>query len=411
MAENLKEVFDTECKDLTISPALVKKINAYRIGFVTRSQDHIDFFGGNLLGVHPVRFRPSDRDAWFHEIMETDETVLANQISKLESYVPTFKVASDTMNNACVWMMHAIFNSPRLDAKQKHQGMLDVALMLNYKFFTSRVFRLFEYPADPDVAAAAYNELSKKFALKQLGTWARVFEARSEEIISTHSIHYFTITMMDDDIAVRYLLSDTSGRIRDIIKNIVDIQFRLAKQGTKISSTSSLIQHDKDQILKDRVNSINVYGRYLSSIITDKRAFIKPIVGDVITSFMPTMDPRYFYKTLEWISDNYRKRSGQTLEQLSKDILVHAFGYLYENRQVMKNTSDLAMILSRLKGTYTASRNGDPALLKLRKDMEGVVQKATGLSATNVQTAAVRTGCLLYIVARTMSMHYYQNLR
>lgn len=409
MAGKIKGVFDTLCQHLKIDTRLIQRLSALRIGFTTRNEDHISFFGGNLTGVHVVRFTPADRDTWFEDILQTNELVLEQALLRLDVIKREFKVTSDTMNNSCIWLIHRILNEPGLTPKQKHQGSMDVALILNYKFFTSRLSRHFRYPADPDVAAAVYASLSRKFDIKVAGNWNAYFNNRCEDILSERGIHHKTFVNMSDDIGgVRYAISDIQGRIREMLKLIANIHYQMNERGVKISSTSSVMEYDGEAVLKDRVKSISVYGRYLLSVLPEPRAFIKPVLVQIIaTKLVPTMPPKQFDLVLESLSKHSVGRESSRVEKLVNDTLIHAFNYLYSNRQIIRNTNDLAFILTRLRGTYSSSRSTDQQLLKLRKDMEAFVQESTKTRhAGNI--SSVRTGVLLYIVARALTMRHYR---
>ena len=118
--------------------------------------------------------------------------------------------------------------------------MMDCALVLCYRYLTSLLYKYFVYPADPQIAAATYAQLSYKYELKQHGTWFATLVARCEKLIEQNSIHYKTFKKYDSDIEIVYLLSDSQGRIRDMLKNIYAEFKRVHTQGTRIKVTSAL---------------------------------------------------------------------------------------------------------------------------------------------------------------------------
>lgn len=406
MADSIKSVFEKECADLDLGAKLAKRLHQYQTGFVHKNEDHIAFFGGNLLGVQTVRFNDSDRDRWFDEILEVDSSYLQEQLLALPTVNAEFHVSSDTMNLSCAWLTHAIYNSKTMTDQQRHDAMIDVILVLQYKFLTSRLYRLFRYPADKAVAEATYAQLSYKYAIKQHGSWSALFHARAEEIISKDSIHFPVINKMDQDDKVVYMLNDTQGRIRDMLKNIYGLFRQVHAQGTKITTTSQVVEHDGESILKDKSKNLLAYGRYLNSIVTDKNSFIRQEIVGVIGKLMYTMPEKLFLQTLGFMSDNYRQARAGQIEEILNEVLIHSFDYLSENRELIRNERDLPGILSRLRGVYMSSRSTDPVLFALREKTEAVVRQATGNKNSSV-IASVRTGVLLYLVARAFSMRHY----
>ncbi|MCK9234828.1 MAG: hypothetical protein M0R77_00770 [Gammaproteobacteria bacterium] len=407
MATTIKGVFDELCSHLIFDDNLLKKVNAFRIGFLTRNEEHIKFFGGNLTGVEVVRFTPSDADYWTDQILGVSETLLTNELRKLPTIIPSFKVSSDTLNNSFIWMMHKFLTSSKLSKEKQRAGAFEVAMVMNYRYLTSRLWNHFRYPADPEVAAATYAALSRKFALKQYGNWTKTLEARSSDIIDPRGIHYKKILTMDDDIEVRKMINDTQLRIRSMIKNIVNVHFRLHAQGVKMTSSASVMEHEGEMILKDQVGGYSQYYRYLLDIISDKRSFVKPMLTNVIIKAMSTMPEKQFYVTLNWLSDNSKK--AQYEERISKlitDITIHAFNYLYSKRNTFSNTNDIGNAISSLKGAYSSSRTTDPLLISIREQTEELVAIATNTRHKG-NIASVRTGVLLYIVTRALTKQYF----
>jgi hypothetical protein len=406
MAKNIQDVFNEACRSLVIDVNFAKKLSIYRTRWVQKNEDHINFFGGNLLGVQVVRFTDSDRDQWFDEILHADQHALREDLIALPTVNADFKVSSDTMNLSCAWLLHAILKSPKLNKEQKHNAMMDVALVLQYKFLTSRLYQHFRYPADREVAEATYASLSNKYAIKQLGSWNAVLNQRSEDLIASDGLHYNAIWKMDNDLEVIYLLNDTQGRIRDMLKNIYDVFLTIHHQGVRIQSTSSVVDYDGESVLRDKNQNLLAYTRYLHSIVTDKGSFIRDELLGIIEKLMYTTPPRLFRETLVWLSDNYRRSGAKKIEELLNEVLIHSFDYLAEERMMVANHVDLPTLLARLRGVYTSSRSIDPALFSLREKAEWCVKQATGNKNESV-VASVRTAVLLYLVARTMTRTYY----
>jgi hypothetical protein len=409
MSDSIKSVFDEECGSLVIDSNLVKQLQLYQTNFVNKNLDHIKFFGGNLTGVQVVRFMPNDRDRWFGEILKTDDGPLSEKLEALESINTEHHIASDTMNLSCVWLAHQIANAKKLTNEEKHSAQINIFLILQYKFLTSLLFRYFKYPADESVAAATYAQLSLKFSIKEYGSWQAVLVARSEDIIDKSSIHRLTIDTMLKDAKVTYLLSDAQGRVRDMLKNIYKVFDQVNKSGMRITTVSSVVEHDGVSVLKDKTKNISAYERYIHSVVSDKNSFIREELSRIIEKIMHTMPPRLFYMTLEWMSNNYRQQGAAEIERVITNTVVHCFDYLSQNRDVLKDTGDLPALLSRLRGAYMSSRSTDPALFALREDLEVIIRKATDTKSTSL-IASVRTGVLLYICLRTLTMKHYSQV-
>lgn len=402
----IKELFERHCGHLVFDMKLIRKINEFQVGFVNKNEEHMTFFGGNLTGVQVVRFTSQDKDKWFSSILEADEISLEEDLLRVSAINPTWNVSSDPFNHSCFWLLHKFKSSEHLTDKQKQQAMLDTSLVLYYRFITSLLFRYFKYPADARTAEATYAQLSYKFAIKKYGSWYATLEARCLDLIDDHGLHVGTIESFDNDEDIINMINDSQGRIRDMLKNIYSVFKTTHDMGIKIRTTSSVVEHDGEQILRDSTKSLTAYTRYMHSIISDKDSFIKKELTDIVERIMHTMHPRLFMEALQWCSSNYKFSHNKDVEVLITETLTHSFQYLNENRTVLKDTTDLPGLLSKLRGVYMSSRSTEMDLLHIRAIAEKIIKQATGSKNENA-IASVRTGLLLYIVLRAFTMHHY----
>lgn len=403
---SIKSIFDQHAGHLKIEMPLMKRIHNFTVGFANRNEDHIAFFGGNLLGVHPVRFRTSDRNQWYDDIMAFDDVEVKNQIVELPDIDPEWVRGTDVMNLSCLWLVHVIYNSKRLTNEQKREGMIDTLMMLHYKFITSLMSHFFKYKADKSVALATYAALSRKFDLKVYGSWGALLRARCENIIDKNSIHYNTIVKFDNDKAIQNMITDIQGRLKNIVKKLRAVFETVRTQDAKIRS-SKMTGYDMngDQIIKDMSRNFTPYRRYLHEVATDPQRFIKPELTQVIESAMHTMPPSGLHDSLMYISTHYGKDS-INIEEMLDEILLHAFDYLSSEKSSFQRTNDLVTLITNIRFIYTTSRGTDPSLLKIRDMVETLVSKSIKSKNPSV-IASVRTGVMLYVVLITLTMSKY----
>lgn len=414
MDKHVKDVFNDLCGELSFDNKLGDKIIRYMNSFISKNVEHASFFGGNLTGVYVVKFTNSDRSVWFDEILNINEEELLPRLNDIINPV-YYVVAGDVFNLSCVWLSHMFYKSSKINEKRKNEIMSAIYNVLQFRFITSRLQRHWPYPCSKEVAEATLAAMSNKYAIKQKGTWIKVVQDRSDDIIDMkHSIHRLTIQRMEHDIrntgeSVGYLLTDTQGRNKALLKNIYGLQKQVQESGMRVNSTSStFIEMDGEAVLKDKANALETYRNYLAGVIPDKPSFIKLDLISIIESSNKTMPVSMFRSTLSWISDSYGKGDKGKLEidEVINKIMTHLLTYLNQNRNAMKNKSDISGLISKMKGVYTSSRSTDELLLSIRDDVEEIVKKATKIKS-GPSIAATRTGVMLYIVLRAFTMRYY----
>lgn len=408
MAKNLKEVFAEEMKRLSIDSRLVRDIGNFERGFVNRSEDHVTFLGGVLMGTPPLRFHQSDRNAWFDDIMKTDDVVLKNEINSLPSIDPTHKVATDAFNLSVIWLLHAMWSSQKLSARQKEEGMIGALKIMHYRFLSSLMSHYFRYEPDRSVVEATYAALSYKFALKREGSWAALIDARCRDIISPNGIHAKTIQRFDNDDQIQYVLSDTQGRIREIVKKMYKVFDEVRKSSTRVKSRGSLVEMEGETHVRDLIRNQSTLKRYAHTVMEDQKTFIRPELMKIVSDAMHTMPERHLESSLEYMVDNYGRRGDRNVADLIDEVVLHALDFISDNRREFARHMDLGALLSRLRSLYMSSRSTDASLLKMRKLALSVVKKSVK-SNNDSLLASIRTGVMLYVVLRTFTMNYYQS--
>lgn len=401
----IQEVMSKLASHLKPDEKLAKAIRQYRIAFMTKNPEHMAFFGGNLTGVHVVRFTSKDRDTFFSDVCQIDEFELEEALHQCSTIDPNWNVASDALNHLGFWLIHVYLTS-KLPDRVKQAVCLEIALVLHYRFITSVLYRFFPYPVDPKLGEAVYSQMTNKYSIKEYGSWQALLEAKCSELISPKSIHYKTLINYSPDTEIVYMLNDTQGRIKKLMKNIAALFAEVKLKGNRVRTTGMLLEADGDYILKDKVNGLQKYTQYLHSVVADPRSFIKDEILELLESIVPAAPIKLVRHTLEWISNNYLYYSGPEIKELIDKTILHSFEYTASSRTVYKASSDLPALISRLKGIYTASRGYGDLLLEIRDTGEKVVALSGATKNKSLQVS-VRTAVLLYLVIRAYTSAHY----
>lgn len=409
MNPTIKSVFDQQFDQVKFDRKLCERIIRYSQRYMTRNEDHSAFFGGVLLGVNPIRFLESDRETWYEDVLDVDEGLLVNAFKDVSSINHEFKVMSDVFNYTPVYLAHRLEKETSIPQRLCKEAQIHGFMVLHYRFLTSLLITRFKYPADPAVARATYGMLSGRYDIRRYGSWRALLEARSEDLISPNSIYRRAIRDMAPDPMLIRVVTDTQGRIREVVKKIYAVYLNTLQSNTRVSTTSAtMVSTDGEMVLKDRRSGYSGYLRYANEVVQSENNFIRDELVEVIVNAMRSMPEPLLRETLQYLSRNYNQRGQQYLEEIVKEGLLYVFDYLQSNRNVLRNNNDLAGLISRVRNQLMASRSSDPAVLKLRKQTEKLVRNAVKTRNQPV-IASVRTGVILYIVLRVLTRQYYTN--
>jgi hypothetical protein len=402
----IKEAFLKNCPNLVADRNLVRALSVYASRFRSKNQDHISFFGGNLIGVYPIKFTIADRNEWFDTILDTDEVDLTNDVHGTMFVNPKFHVTGDLFNLSMPVLLHLLHHSKHLNSGEIEQGKMDVVRIFHYKNLSSILSHDYPYPANKSVAMETYRQLSKKFDLKQYGSWQALIDARAKSIITQGTgIHYETYVRMTDDKAVIYMVGDVQDRLRDVINSINNVFHQVKMKENMITEGSSSVELDGVKHIRDVERVVSTYLRYVQNIVGVESDWYRPELATIIIKSNPTIPPAPLETALRYISSNYRYDKSGMIDELLKETIQHLFEYVASKNLKLGDVPD---VVSKMKGAYRSSRTSNESLLKMRELGDEIVSTATGIR-TAATVASVRVGLFLYIILRALSMKHYSS--
>lgn len=398
----LSDVFDEAFKNTKFNAALAKKIYYYQFGYINKSKEFMEFFGGNLIGVHIVRFTTKDEMDFFNDVIDIDYQYLLKEIKKVTTINHEYKVSSDLVNLTIVYMIHKFFTSPIINDKDRDRAVYDLALLFFIRCLVIVHNAWFQFPADPKIVQVAYSRLSKKNLIKELGSWHKVLDYRAKKLIEKNGLHYKRFIEFKDDLDTVYVINDSQGRIRDILKGYYDEFITTHAEGDNILTTSSVIVDVEGELtLKDKTGSIESYITYIKNIIVDKDSFIKSDLLSIITNLNSNTSNRMLRSVLEWLCDNYTNtKYHKDINDFVTKIIIHSFYLLNQNS--INNLKDYPKILVSLKNLYLSTRSIDGDLEEIRRLGEKLILASQDTKPSKSLLLSTRTSVILYITFRSL---------
>ncbi len=402
--DSIKGIFDQRFADIAINDKMSKELISMMYNFINKNDEHVKFFGGNLTGVSRIKFTSADKNELLIDLLDLDVDSIRQEVLQVPGVNADWIISTDIFNMTCQYLVHLFFNND-MAAKKKVDTMIAVLMLLHFKLLGSILHQFFPYRVDERLAMATYAAMSMKFALKRLGTWYKVLDERCHDIIAHDSIHLTTIKRFNDTEAIRYMIQDIQNRMRIRAKKIHATMRIVADQDKRMLTVSGTVNLDGEVIVREVSRNTAAYSKYLDRIILSEREFIKPELITVIAAEMKSMPEVPLEDTLRDIVRRATKKDRQ-LDDLKTQLLGHLFDQMSQNPDLAKAMKDPALFLNKLKYIYMASRSNDPAVLKLRDLSTKIVTKAVKIRTT-ATIASIRTGLLLYIVLRTLTMKKY----
>lgn len=399
MANNVKSVLDKHIT-ITLDRRFLMKVLSTLKRFEKKNEEHINFFGGNLIGVYRPRWVEEDRLIWIEDLLDIkDFEGMRDDLHDLEGINSNFLVSSDPINLSFVYMAHKALNAPELNATDRERLAHAVMTMLQYKFLTSIHTHIFKYAADEAISLAVYESLDRKSAIKREGSWAKLIEGRSDDILSDSSIHFKTLRSFDDDEEIVKMLNDIQGRIRAVIGKLRDTFEQVKNAQAKIASTDNFTTVGDDVLLKEQRSKYERIRERMHDMIPSKNVFIKDNLIDAVVKVVPTVSPRQLEECLEYLSVNYKtNKKGKELKQLVEDIVILLLDVV---RREKISTDNLPALMFKLRALLRSSRANSAELSSIRERTGDLVEDALRTrSSSNI--ASTRIGLALYLILRAV---------
>lgn len=399
----LKEVFDEHFQHVKFDNKLAHAVYRYQIDYVNSNKEHFEFFGSNLLGSHVVRFKDSDVARFFNDVIDIDYQALSEDIRKVPTIEHEYKISGDILNLTLMYVIHRFLTQGALTDTKRHRAAYDTALIFFYRCVAAIMSYYFKYPTDPKIAQQAYARLSNKFLIKKLGSWAKVMDYRSTELLDKkESIHFNTLMKFNDDDAIVYAINDSQGRVKDLIKNYTAEFYKTHEEGSAVGITSgTYLDADGEETVKEKTRSTENYVHYIQQALVDEHTFIKDELVGVIVRINTNTSFRIVRSTLNWLHLNQNdQKFHKEISEFMALVIVQSM-HLIEHNMNAKNLRDYPYILHNLKNLYLSTRTVDPEIEKIRKVGYKLIKAANGRISESL-ALSTRTSIILYITLRAL---------
>lgn len=408
---NLKTMLDTlfTQSEVKVTPMLFERILGFRTEFQNRNTDHISFFSSAFFGVYIPKWTTEDNDWWFVKLLGIDEEYIEECLRYIPGINTDFKNSSNPLSITMLYLAHLAQTHPSINDKKRDEYKVAILECLNFRYVSSSMNYYFSRgPTTLPIAEAVFNRLTKRFTLKEVGSWKKLIEVRSynqavgettrDTVYSRQDvfIHYEDDMVVRKINAVRDTMNGTIQELNAVFREVLE-------ENTKIAQTNSLGRDGEGLYLKDIVKNENVYQRYQEQIRMDKTTYLKREVIEIVESSLPTISTKTFEGCLAWMISPEAKKFIKVVDELHREILVYAIALLKSENIPL---SDIGGIAERLRKNMVAGRAVDNRLQKCKvladKLVIGYDKRKKGKNITSE-----RTGIMLYIVLRVFLKDYY----
>jgi len=319
----VEKFFDENLKHVLFTSSLVRRLKNFRLEWVIKNEDHIEFLGSNLLGVHKIIFSSQDDDKLLEDIYGiTDPDKLQKELYTLKGMSKKYKVGSNLIYQLLVYTMYRFLNNDTLNSNQKEEGITTCGLIMQYRMITSIYFRYFKYPVSKAVAIETYERYSYKFGIKQKKNWQNVFIDRCKSITDKHGINRKKLERYTEEDALR-IVTDIQTKLRRSIVTMYKVMLEVLEEENTLKQLSDvIIDATGEKSIADNDNVIINIKHNINNIIYRENDFINNEIVNIVLAINKNVDYDNFIKYLRYVSnkDNHKDINKKILKKLDYNL-------------------------------------------------------------------------------------------
>lgn len=402
MAKLIKNIIDDNSEAVFNLKKLEVIVESYH-RFIHKNDNHIAFFGGNLIGVYPIRFKDEDKENIIEDICGiVDFENLTDELHDVKEIDKRRHVSGNPINYLYIWLLNKIWTSSN-PMKAKEKAMVAAMNLFQIKYLTGLDAHFFKYPADESIAHAVYEDMSRKSLLKQLGNWKAVVEKRSQDLTGKRSVWWETLTKMEDNGEVVKMVNDIQTRVRKGYGNISNMFHELREREAKILSSSTFATIDGERVMREFENNLHKYKRSIVNILLDPNDLIKQDLLDDTLKLIDAANETNLRATLNFISENADTGKKNDILDEIENLVLYIFEYISKSDL---NATDVPGVIGRLRSIYRSHRSSHEAVVAIKDKMDYIVPKA--ITARHEATrSGTKVAVLVYLSLRILSIPFY----
>lgn len=401
--DSIVNVFDHYCK-LTVDRRWLKQLLDMQHAFETRSEEHINFLGSNLIGVYIPTWLESDTEEWIDSILRVlDWEGVTEAYHDLPDVNPTFEVTGRPINASFTYAMYRIHTSS-LSERDKTVGLMAVAKLLYYCHLGSVLHNWFRYRAQESIALSVYESLSRKSGLKKYGSWGALIENMAKNLTSSEGIHYRTFQTCRPDERVLYSVSSVKTQVNQLVKELGLTYHDMRERDKKILQDTRFITNAEGEMeIRDSISDLKAMESAVLRALADPMDFIRDELVDYTLKAVTTADERHLVECLEhMVSHRNDKRGGDI-----QSAIEHMVRFIFQVRRTEgAEAAGVVSLTVRVRNLFRSSQLSNPDMLAIREELTALVEEVLARRPDNIK-ASTRIACAVYILLRALAYQRY----
>lgn len=372
-----------------IDKDLYENIKKFRISWAQKNEDHIDFLGGTLLGANPIRFSSLDENIFFKDVLNVNESAIAEGIRETKGIDYKRKVESNPLYATVLYLAH-VYTNKNIGSKIQEDAVVELYNVFAYKTISSLVSHYFKYEADISLLKATEMRLSGKFLIKQVDSWQELFNYRARDLLKG-GIHYQRIKRFTTDDYLRIVV-DLQTRIRSIVKNIYSVMMDVKEDNEKVVSSNNLVENEDGITLGDITSGDDVYTKELNRLLISEQDLIDNDLLYLLNSTVTNFNVNHVIDGLKFLVNTDIKEK----PMITEAIMLNGLDIL-RRRKIDNYNKNVLEVIKLMKSNFSHHKQSD-TFKKARDILKDNLRK--GMKISNTRATYLTLNLMIYLFVK-----------
>lgn len=394
--KNLVELFKEHGGHLKVDNKLISELIKFNQHIIAKNANHVEFFGGMLVGVERLSFAKEDFNRFFDDVVDMDQLGIKQDIMNTSGVDKRLTISTDAFSNTCMWLVYLAMTDRNLKGDKRRILATESLVAMHLRFMVQLQWKYFRHQANREVAQAALNKLNNRYDLKINGSWYETIKARCADALDPSWRHFNQFKNLKDADEVRKMLNRLKGGIEQVYQKQSNLFYDHHKEGIKVEQMSAMFDGEEGKELKALTNEFKDQHRYLNTLFNDRNGLIKDVLLDVIGGLV-SVNNELLVESLEFLVNN--ATHDEKVSDWVECVLVQSHTHL---KQTGVNTANIIEVMTSLRNVYTSSRASDSDLDYNKTTYDRWLSKFIH-TKKHKHIPNVRTATMLYLILRLMT--------
>lgn len=399
--KDIKDFFSEKLEKVKVDKRLIKQLTDFRFKWCTKTEQHIEFLGSNLLGVHKIIFSELDKEMLLSGIFKINRIdILQDDIYKVNEMEEKFTVASNIVYQVLMYTAYR-FTKSDLKLKDKQSGIRECCLLMQYRMMSSLynsprfLYRVPEY-----IANTVYNKLSNKFLIKRLNNWQELFEYRVDKCLDKETVNFKQMNKYNTLESIN-LISAIQTKLRGNVNENYSVLVDVIDNDESIHEQSSTFIGGENDLVQGRERTVG-YSSYINNIthtMQQPNNFIDNQTIEIVCSTINSIEEDDLRKFLNCMSDD-KFNDYNKLSEIVEQAMLVSFNYLDRTGVNIEQREQLPKATINVRFYWSSSKVVNEKMAEVKKYLVEKARECTGRK-TSWLLAALSIAYVLYIFLRS----------